>query len=54
MTVPAIRRGEQTISNPDGDTLIVANDVLVVLGNTAALPAAELLLFTTDGEKDKK
>jgi len=32
VTVVAIRRGSQLLSNPDGDTRICANDVLFVLG----------------------
>ncbi|MBN2225155.1 MAG: cation:proton antiporter [Deltaproteobacteria bacterium] len=54
LTVLAIRRGNQTISNPDGDTLIAVHDSLVTLGDPEILSTAERLLFVPDSKKDER
>jgi CPA2 family monovalent cation:H+ antiporter-2 len=49
VTVLAIRRGEQIVSNPDGNTVIHSGDLLVALSQPSQLARfAELLL---DGQK---
>ena len=54
LTVLAVRRGNQTISNPDGDTLIAVHDSLVTLGDPEILSTAERLLFVPDSKKDER
>jgi len=46
VTVLAIRRDKQTLSNPDGDTRLHANDVLIVLGSPAKIAGIVTLFHT--------
>lgn len=44
VTVVAIRRGDELIANPGGDTVVEAGDLLVVLGIGEEIAAASLLV----------
>jgi CPA2 family monovalent cation:H+ antiporter-2 len=49
VTVLAIRRGDQMVSNPDGNTIICAGDLLVVLSQPSKL--AHFAQLFLDGQK---
>lgn len=43
VSVMSIRRKKETIPNPDGTVTLLPNDIVIVLGNSAALEAAKVL-----------
>jgi CPA2 family monovalent cation:H+ antiporter-2 len=49
VTVLAIRRGEQTVSNPDGNTVIHAGDLLIALSEPSKL--ARFARLFLDGQR---
>jgi len=54
LTVLAIRRSGRTISNPDGDTVLSARDVLVVLGDPEAFSSVRRTLSGRTRKEGKK
>ena len=54
LTVLAIRRSGRTISNPDGDTVLSARDVLVVLGDPEAFSSVRQILSGRTRKDGKK
>jgi CPA2 family monovalent cation:H+ antiporter-2 len=52
VTLLAIRRGTQILSNPDGQTKLLADDTLIMLGSPSKLASISGLLQNPSPERD--
>lgn len=54
VTIVSIQRGEQTISNPDGNVTLIADDVLVLMGKIEAIQKVAGLCVLEESEQQKE
>jgi len=52
VTIVAIMRGRETLNNPGAESLLLANDILVIIGSPDKIAEASFLFTSKAGDKD--